>query len=1099
MPDWRDEAVAAIDHCITAEGRVARRPERKPLGEARPEGDGWYSVDLRGKQVNPDNLDGLQLESSRGEGCYRVMEAVPQGEILRVRVARHVIDRGMRLTAMQRSTALLLQSLRDSLQKLTDTGGCAHRLVQKRVDPLPAGSAEHPPTSFTPGQGDAFRACLTSGVRLVWGPPGTGKTMVLTRAIDRLLEAGRRVLLVSGTNVAVDNALLGVVRLRHRPPGALVRVGQPQIPEVALDESVSLPRLVAARAGALDRERRQVEDRLVELGSDGHRLSQLDDALGGFDAGAYATARTRVEIGRRVHELARSLSERTAGAALASAASDRATRGLHDVESRWEATAPARAALDAASALRRELEDLQIGVNRAGSARLNIQLRRDAMRDHLARTDSSKGLEWLRTRGESHRLREDVRRLEGQVRDAETAEEAARRRVEDQRRLLAPRIAVLERDAAPLDTTAVESLRLALEGARRHAGEAEQRAEAAMRRVDATRGELLAAEAQPQATEEHRRMITEADAAGLPELHAEREQLRQRQRARAPEMRGLERRHDELLQQQERLARDSEREIIGQARLVATTLARFRLHPAVNATPFDVVLVDEAGAATLADVLVPVAAAKRTAVLLGDFMQLGPVLKDEVRDSRNPLVQRWVASTCFDHCGIHTPAEAKKHPGCAVLDVQHRFGPDVMELANRGMYEHALQAAETQPRSAPENEVVLIDTDGLGEMGQARPGPDGRSRWWPAGSLLAPILAQHHADRGERVGLIAPYRPQAEAMLEALHDAEGGDARPMTEAGTVHSFQGREFDVVVFDLVEDGFWRGWLADRRPERIATGSQVLNVGITRCRDRLYLIGSAGLIRSASGPPRTALTPVCELLTAGRIHTVKATELLQMQETAMSATPDPMLHELAETLARYVRVVGIHDELTYYRELERHLAEAKHSIWMWAPWVAGRAQELLAHLRAARERGCRVVVFVLTDQDRGMETELAQRELSRLRDAVTTVVQMQRMHQKIVVVDEHTVMYGSLNTLSSRRLREIMVIHQGARFAAKLLEHEHAEVFAVPQRCGRCGEQAALRRSESGSRGRPWLWRCARRCGWEEPVRLSGEQRLQVRGAP
>jgi hypothetical protein len=142
VPDWRDEAVAAIDQCIAAEGRVARRPERKSLGEARPEGDGWYTVDLRGKQVNPDNLDGLQLESSRSEGCYRVMEAVPHGEILRVRVARHVMARSLRLTAMQRSTTLLLESLRDGLRKLTDAGGCAHRLVQQRADRVPAHQAE---------------------------------------------------------------------------------------------------------------------------------------------------------------------------------------------------------------------------------------------------------------------------------------------------------------------------------------------------------------------------------------------------------------------------------------------------------------------------------------------------------------------------------------------------------------------------------------------------------------------------------------------------------------------------------------------------------------------------------------------------------------------------------------------------------------------------------------------------------------------------------------------------------------------------------------------------------------------------------------------
>jgi hypothetical protein len=67
-----------------------------------------------------------------------------------------------------------------------------------------------------------------------------------------------------------------------------------------------------------------------------------------------------------------------------------------------------------------------------------------------------------------------------------------------------------------------------------------------------------------------------------------------------------------------------------------------------------------------------------------------------------------VSSTCFDHCGIRTPAEAKEHPWCAVLDVQYRFGPDVMELANRVIYVSALRAGRERSRSALGHEVVTL-------------------------------------------------------------------------------------------------------------------------------------------------------------------------------------------------------------------------------------------------------------------------------------------------------------------------------------------------------------------------------------------------------
>ena len=61
------------------------------------------------------------------------------------------------------------------------------------------------------------------------GPPGTGKTRGLTEAIGELLKADQRVLLVPATNIAVDNALLGVVKAHPQPDGAVLRVGAPLV------------------------------------------------------------------------------------------------------------------------------------------------------------------------------------------------------------------------------------------------------------------------------------------------------------------------------------------------------------------------------------------------------------------------------------------------------------------------------------------------------------------------------------------------------------------------------------------------------------------------------------------------------------------------------------------------------------------------------------------------------------------------------------------------------------------------------------------------------------------------------------------------------
>ncbi|MGJ4849422.1 AAA domain-containing protein [Bacillota bacterium Meth-B3] len=61
--------------------------------------------------------------------------------------------------------------------------------------------------ALRPAQIDAVRSSLTNNLTFIWGPPGTGKTKVISSVIYQLYNSGRTVLLASHTNVAVDNAL----------------------------------------------------------------------------------------------------------------------------------------------------------------------------------------------------------------------------------------------------------------------------------------------------------------------------------------------------------------------------------------------------------------------------------------------------------------------------------------------------------------------------------------------------------------------------------------------------------------------------------------------------------------------------------------------------------------------------------------------------------------------------------------------------------------------------------------------------------------------------------------------------------------------------
>jgi len=83
--------------------------------------------------------------------------------------------------------------------------------------------------SLNAEQHDAVCLAYGSNAAVVWGPPGTGKTTTLSHVVESHYRAGRSVLLVSNTNVAVDTALEKVVeRLKDEPSfeaGDILRYG----------------------------------------------------------------------------------------------------------------------------------------------------------------------------------------------------------------------------------------------------------------------------------------------------------------------------------------------------------------------------------------------------------------------------------------------------------------------------------------------------------------------------------------------------------------------------------------------------------------------------------------------------------------------------------------------------------------------------------------------------------------------------------------------------------------------------------------------------------------------------------------------------------
>jgi hypothetical protein len=985
MVEWREEVLTVLDAWLAAKGGtgggppqgtvgtgggapqgtradgkraadVQRRPRR--IAEARFQGDGGcYTVDLRGTPLALDGLEGLaQLTLRGGEPDrpeYRVLRAHEANGLVHVRVGRHVTAPRLYLWAVRRPPTAPLEAARRALADLEEPG-LAARLARGELD-APSEPADEPPdgpASLDPGgQRQAFASCQTPGVFLVWGPPGTGKTEVLSQAVERLVDEGRRVLLVAPFGIAVDAALQRTL-LRSAPrPGTLLRVGPPQLAEIAASDEVCLDDRAASACGSVETARRDVEAELLRIAERPERARELEAQLEGHDAAAYA----------RASELVRREDERT----------------------------------------RLFVRELEVRDRLAGAAR-----------DEQA---EAARLAALRERWE--------------------------RTVEDP---LEPAAA----DRLQLDTDeAASAWATAAAAARSCEAELEQ----VTRRLDE-----LTTGARP--TEAERALVHAAEAQHLPQLQEELEALREkieRDRERRPV---LEAEHEEWARELERRREGAERACVEEAQVVATTVARALIDPAVAHGRYDAVLIDEAAAVPVPLLLPLVARAERTAVLFGDFRRPGGAVEDErrLRELGGGAIESWLLDGVFARCGVRTPAEARDGH-VITLDCVDRLGADVLALANATSYDDRLWAAPSAAADSPdEAEVVLFDTDGLDDLGSVRY-QGSVSGWWPVGSLLSASLARQSHRTGETVGLLTPYGPQAAATAEVVRDVElGGDARaPLADVATVQCAQGGRYDTVVLDLVESSEREGWVRrgswDRgRWER--SGARMLTSAITRAGRRLALIASGEAVRAAG--TGSVLAPLRTLIEAGRVPVVPAATFLCRLD---------------------LPVLPARDERELTEALRPHLEGAERSIWIWAPWTLDRLAPMTPLLRAARDRGVQVAVFARAgDTGDGL-------------DGAARPVRVEDLRRKLIVVDGRVTMLGCARGGEPGDRDEVLVAHTGPHFARFVLEQEHAELLSAPPRCPRCGDEGVeVRRSAARGKGFPWAWGCpSPGCGWRKSI--------------
>lgn len=368
-----------------------------------------------------------------------------------------------------------------------------------------------------------------------------------------------------------------------------------------------------------------------------------------------------------------------------------------------------------------------------------------------------------------------------------------------------------------------------------------------------------------------------------PDLVEDKEKLTEEKRLLKQDLSGSfsKRDTDRLIELEKKLARVIEKfrrkemELVKEAKIVGSTLAKAASDSTLYEKEYDLVILDEASMAYVPQVAFAASLGKNI-IVCGDFKQLPPIAS-----ARDESVNKWLKEDIFHCSGVaNVVKEGKLHPHLFLLKEQRRMHPDISAFTNKHIY-HSLVGDHTsvqtsrakiaERRPFPNRALMLLETSGTGEHCIAERTSRSRMNLWQL-LLSFQLLHEAYSSGARSIGYVTPYRAQSRLMdllLQEVYAKELDQADII--AATVHRFQGSERDVMIFDTVDS------YPETRAGMLLTGKnseRLINVAITRTKGKFIQVSDTDYIRKTVYPGKTLRKLVDHQTTFG--HTVATRDI-------------------------------------------------------------------------------------------------------------------------------------------------------------------------------------------------------------------------------
>lgn len=270
---------------------------------------------------------------------------------------------------------------------------------------------------------------------------------------------------------------------------------------------------------------------------------------------------------------------------------------------------------------------------------------------------------------------------------------------------------------------------------------------------------------------------------------------------------------------------------------------------------FDVVIIDEAAQIQAHNILVPLTKGRK-AILLGDHMQIPPIVKQEISDIavEQKLNKTLIYASLFEHLFVNM----KKNR--YVLNTQFRMPDIISNYIQDSFYPNSYLASSAKQRLSPINDTLFksplcfINTHDSDKRFENFGDDDNRlTNDYECQIIVDTILAlinttaiytkrinedeletKYETITPANIGVITPYSNQKNLILKSL-DQQYPNVH--FDVRTLDSFQGEEKEIIIYDLTK--------SNKKPTDIRrigflNETRRFNVAMTRAKNQIIIVG-------------------------------------------------------------------------------------------------------------------------------------------------------------------------------------------------------------------------------------------------------------------